>query len=65
MTTENKTWIVVCPQETPLTQYATLEEANAAATITSAESTSNRDFLVFEKVGGLVYVQSYAEVTIA
>lgn len=64
MPTETKTWVVVCPQETPVVEYATIEEANAAATAASVASTSNKDFLVFEKVGGLVHIQDYAEVTI-
>lgn len=59
-----KTWIVVCPQEVPVTEYATLEEANAVVSAASAASTSNKDFLIFEKVGGLAYVQNYAEITI-
>lgn len=39
-----KTWIVVCPQEVPVTEYATLEEANAVVSAASAASTSNKDF---------------------
>jgi hypothetical protein len=64
MPTEAKTWIVVCPQETPVVEYTTLEEANTAATAASVASTSNKDFLIFEKVGGLVHIRDYAEVTI-
>lgn len=64
MTTKTKTWVVLCLQDTPATEYPDQAAAMTAAQTYAAETSGTRDFLVFELVGGFAPVNDATPIVV-
>lgn len=64
MATKQKTWIVLCLQDIPLTEYPNEAEATAAAQANASSAVGARDFLVYELVGGFSPVNDANPITV-
>lgn len=64
MTTKQKTWVVLCLQDTPLTEYSSEAEATAAAQASASSAVGARGFLVYELVGGFSPVNDANPITV-
>jgi hypothetical protein len=63
MAIKAKTWIVICPQDTPVMEYETLEAATASMN-EKTQVDGTRDYLLFECVGGMQRVHQYDTVNV-
>ena len=64
MTTKTKTWVVLCLQDTPTTEYPNQAAAMTAAQTNAEAVSGTRNFLVFELVGGFYPVNDAAPIEI-
>jgi hypothetical protein len=64
MATKTKTWVVLCLQDTPATEYPDKAAAMTAAQTNAEAVSGTRNFLVYELVGGFSPVNEAAPIEI-